>query len=427
MATRLPPSPISGETGNLRAIRRVGEALLARQAEIGRAMASRIVEEIPDYRRASPALLEDVLAGASATGALLARAFADGVELRREDVESVRELARRRVHQGVSLEVFQRAYRTALFAYWDACAEQATRLNVSRDACLRLAGFALAAMDLVATQAAEAYVREETRVRTQSGREARDLVERLIAGQLVEDSRRHPAAPGLDPTGQLAVIVGRIDTTAVPVTDALQAARDALEEAMSLGRTKPLVAIRQGEIVLVTPAGASARLWATLRTARQRALEDHDVDVRYGMSTPAAGFPGVGRAYREAALSLSYSSPSRPIVSLADLSALECVLISANATTRAVIASKGDGLRGLSNDELTQTIDTVRAFAAADLNVARTAAAMYLHPNTVRYRLARIAASTGYDPRTFAGLAELICVLETVEPDSRGDENLVPR
>ena len=51
---------------------------------------------------------------------------------------------------------------------------------------------------------------------------------------------------------------------------------------------------------------------------------------------------------------------------------------------------------------------------------------MYVHPNTVRYRLARIAASTGHDPRTFSGFAELICVLETIEPDSHRDDNLVP-
>ena len=64
-----------------------------------------------------------------------------------------------------------------------------------------------------------------------------------------------------------------------------------------------------------------------------------------------------------------------------------------------------------------------QAFAAADLNVSRTAAAMFLHPNTIRYRLERIAATTGHDPRTFTGLAELICILESfdlgsyVEPD----------
>ncbi|MEO6858779.1 MAG: helix-turn-helix domain-containing protein [Solirubrobacteraceae bacterium] len=43
---------------------------------------------------------------------------------------------------------------------------------------------------------------------------------------------------------------------------------------------------------------------------------------------------------------------------------------------------------------------------------------MYVHPNTVRYRLVRIAASTPHDPRRFAGLAELVCVLEMLEAHS---------
>ena len=37
---------------------------------------------------------------------------------------------------------------------------------------------------------------------------------------------------------------------------------------------------------------------------------------------------------------------------------------------------------------------------------------MRVHPNTVRYRLQQIATKTGYDPRTFTGLVELICMLE---------------
>jgi hypothetical protein len=417
MVTRVQPVSASSDTSNLEAIQQVGRALLERRAELGHAIARRIVEEVPSYRSVSPTLLEDVLAGASATGELLARAFADGVELRREDVAAVREVARRRVHQGVSLEIFQHAYRAALFAFWDACTEQATRLKTSREASLSLAGFALKAMDLVATQAAEAYVREETRVRTQSGREARDLIDRLISGQYRDDTRRHPAAPGLDPTGQVTVVVGRIESAAIPANDALQITRDAVGEAMSIGRTKPLVAIRHGEVVLIMSAGNEARRRTSLATARDRTLTDHDIDTHYGASSPAHGFPGIQRAYREATLSLSYSSSSRPIVSLSDLSSLECALISANDTTRTVIAAKGDALRGLPQEDLRQTAETVRAFAAADLNIARAAAAIHAHPNTVRYRLARIAATTGHDPRTFTGLVELICILETVKPD----------
>jgi len=419
MARSSDHSPAHAEAAELRAIQRVGAALMVRRTELGEAIAARIVEEIPSYRRASPALLRDVLAGSTATAELMARSLAEGVAMRRDDVEAVRDVARRRVHQGVSLEVFQHAYRAALFAYWDACADEATRMRLTRGASLRLAGFTLDAMDLVATQAAEAYVREETRVRTQSGRAARDLVERLIAGPPVDEDRRHPAAPGLDPTGPLIVVVGRVDRTAAPVADALQAARDALEEAMSVGRAIPLIAIRQGEVVLVTAAAAPARPRASVHAARRLALDDHEIDVHYGLSTPAAGFGGVPRAYREAALSLSYSSAARPVVSLDALSSLECALLGADATTRAVIASKGDGVRALPADDRAQTAETLRAFAAADLNVSRAAAALFVHPNTVRYRLARTAEATGHDPRTFAGLVELLCVLEMLDGAQR--------
>ena len=106
-------------------------------------------------------------------------------------------------------------------------------------------------------------------------------------------------------------------------------------------------------------------------------------------------------------------SPRSPVVSLDELSALECALVGATATTKAIIASKGANLRALSGEELAAAVETIRAFSAADLNVARAAAQMHVHPNTVRYRLQQIAARTGFDPRTFAGLVALTCILET--------------
>ena len=414
-ASRADPYHDAGDQGE--AIRQVGDALIARHTEIAREMVDRIVDEVPEYRRAPPEVTDDVLVLSTATAKLLGEAFAAASPVQREDVPIVREHAARRVHQGVSLEAFLHAYRAALFGYWDACAEEASRLDIPRDASLALARFALDAIDTVTTHAAEAYLREETRLRTQSGREARDLVERLIRGQPIADHRRHPAAPGLNPTGQLVTIVGRIDQTTLPVGDALQVARDALEEDMSRGKVRPLVAIRQGEIVLVAAGSSSLDERASLRAARQRALDEHEVDMRYGVSVPSPGFASVQQAYREAALSLSYTSAVRPIVSLEDLSSLECALIGADAATRAVIASKGSKLQALSAEELSVAIETIRAFSDADLNVARAAEQVRVHPNTVRYRLERIAATSGHDPRTFAGLVELLCILELIDVD----------
>ena len=396
------------------AIGRVGRALGARYTEIGRAIAERIVDEIPDYRGAEADVVNDLRAGASATVELLARTFEEGAPLRREELGFLRELAARRVRQGVSLEAFIHAYRVALLAYWEACADEASRLRLSREAGFALAAAAIEAIDIITSQAAEAYLREETRVRMQSGRATRDLVERLINGEPVDARRRHPAAPALDPTGQLLTAVGRVEQTTLTPSDALQAARDALEEGVSLGRAQPLVAIRHGELVLITPAGPSAETKiASLRAARQRILEEHQTDIRFGVSVPSQGFASVQQAYREAALALSYSSTARPIVSLADLSALECVLIGATATTKAIVASKGGGLRALSDEDQAAAVDTIKAFADANLNVATAAQELHVHPNTVRYRLQQIATRTGYDPRTFPGLVDLLCIIET--------------
>jgi hypothetical protein len=86
---------------------------------------------------------------------------------------------------------------------------------------------------------------------------------------------------------------------------------------------------------------------------------------------PSQGFESVQQAYREAALSLSYTSPSRPILSLDDLSSLECALIGATAATKTIIASKGNNLRAIPDEDLAVAISTIRAFANADLNVTK--------------------------------------------------------
>ena len=187
---------------------------------------------------------------------------------------------------------------------------------------------------------------------------------------------------------------------------------------MSLGTIRPLTTIRHGELVLISAGTFRSAKIAGLRDAHQRTLEQHNVDVRYGISVPSQGFASVQQAYREAALSLSYTSASRPIVSLDELSSLECALIGATATTKAVIASKGERLRALSHDDRAAAFQTIRAFSEADLNVAKAAEQMHVHPNTVRYRLQQIASKTGHDPRSFTGLVELICILETAENEA---------
>jgi hypothetical protein len=408
-SSQIPGAAAARARRDAAAVRRVGTALMARQGEIGRAITARIVDELPQYREASEQLQEDLLAGATEVAGLLAGSLAGGRALQREDVVGVRELAARRVHQGVDLDVFLHAYRVALFAFWDACAQEAERLRLPRSAGYALARTVIEAIDVVTTQAAEGFLREDARVRTRCGREARDLVERLVGGRPPDPRRRHPAAPRLDPAVTLFTVVGRVEAAEQLPGDALLSAREVLADRLS----PPLIALRHGEVVAITRTVRVADLLAVRADALARGI-----DVRFGLGLPAAGFAGVERAYREAVLCLACATPARPVVVLRDLPALETALAGADATARAVIAAKGTQLRVLDPAERTTAIDTVRAFAAADLNVARAATALHVHQNTVRHRLDRISATTGHDPRTFRGLVDLLCAMETLNDSS---------
>jgi sugar diacid utilization regulator len=60
---------------------------------------------------------------------------------------------------------------------------------------------------------------------------------------------------------------------------------------------------------------------------------------------------------------------------------------------------------------------TLAGFAAADMSVTRGAAALHVHENTLRYRLRSIHQRTGYDPRSFEGLLELLCLMDVLDTE----------
>lgn len=52
--------------------------------------------------------------------------------------------------------------------------------------------------------------------------------------------------------------------------------------------------------------------------------------------------------------------------------------------------------------------ETVITFARHDMNVTDTARVMYLHRNTLVYRLDKITSDTGLNPRRFFDLVRLL-------------------
>jgi hypothetical protein len=390
-------------------LNRVGRALSERTDELAAEMVRHIRAEVPAYARAESAVLERVLELSTATAQAINTALCQHQPVRHNDIPIVRQQAADRLNVGIELEAFLHAYRAALFFYWDAAMLEAGRLRLSQDATRAVGRFVLDSVDTITTHAAEAYLREDNRRATQTGRAVRDLIDTLIAGRARSGRTRELAAPGLDPTRPMQLILARITRSEHDLGTALTLVRDILTENLALGTTPPLSAVRQQEIVaIVAGSPPLSRVHAAVRCAREQC----GTDISIGLSSSAAGFVGIPGAYQEAVLSLSYATSHRPVIALDDLPALQLLLLAATDGTRQLIRDKGSPLEALGDAERTTAVGTIRAFAAASMNITNAAATLHVHPNTVRYRLGQIAHITGLNPRIFEDLIDLICILE---------------
>jgi DNA-binding PucR family transcriptional regulator len=66
-------------------------------------------------------------------------------------------------------------------------------------------------------------------------------------------------------------------------------------------------------------------------------------------------------------------------------------------------------------------VTTLRTYLDAGLNVTRTARALFVHPNTIEYRLRRIRELSGRDPRNPDDLLILSLAIKFDELRSPGD------
>lgn len=393
------------------------ERLSGRLDEVTAAMVSRILAEVSVYRRLPPDGLADVEQLAARNSRVLSEALRTRGRLDRDELRYVAEHVRERVRRGVSLESMLHAYRVALTAFWEECIAEAVALGFSRDTALELARRTSELSDDLTTHAAESYVREESRLRALSDQAARDLLELLLRGEVdAEMLRTHLSAPGLDSAESLIVVLGRVSSSGHSQSDALQSACRAIGGALSAGRASPLIAIRTGAVVAIAPAGDAAAI-------AQRLVEVHDelladgTELLCGLSTPRPSLAAVPVGFEQAVLAASRASATQPVVSLAELPVLQNLLLGATSTMRALLTGIAREIDVGGVESLSAMRSTLKAFAEANMNLTHAAHALHVHPNTLRYRLRRIAERSGRDPHSFGDLIDLICLLDLLDEE----------
>jgi hypothetical protein len=387
------------------------ELISSRREELARKMTERIPLEIPEYEQIDTDQHRNLLFESC-------RKHVDGFVhyLRTGNFSSIAggdELAETtmdRVRRGLRLDAYLHAFRIGQNVFWEEILDKA---GDRPDTALEFAGPSMDYIDHVCNQIASLYLQASHQLRSDEERAGRDLLEALLDGSELDNSQsRMVSALGLEQGTLIAVLRGTDGDQAKMGTDAF---RHGLTQRLSLVRATCLVVARQGLLVLVI--GTSPDQTTPAVAAVTSSLPE---GILCGVSTISENLKDLGNLFDEALAALRGTRGDRPIIALTETTAYEYLILTSSPTVMRVI---NPALLELLSEpgERAVLAETARAYLESDLSVKRAAEKLFVHTNTLRYRLDQIQMRAGIDFRRITDLTELRIALDLTERDGRQD------
>lgn len=377
----------------------LGKTLLSRTDELAAAMAEVIRRDVDFYASDPGPVPGDELrrsCGANMTYVFDALAGEDDA-----DVSVAVATGRRRAVAGVPLAAVMAAYRVGFRYMWESALEQAKLLAMPTDAMLDATSQIVIAQDTFTQAMAGSYRDELTRQIVSREEERSALVEAILFGRITETQNLWDAAdilrlPATGPYVVVAAEVPGIGRVALPEIASKLDSRDI----KSAWRLLPdlqvgIVHLRRestrDELIGVLSAAASSRV---------------------GLSPPFGELTGTGDALRYARLALTGKPQDEHLVQVFDESPLAVAAVAAPELMQRVGRGVLARLDDLPAEEREILVQTFEAWLDAGGSANQTAAAIYVHPNTVRHRLHRIEERTGRSLSRPRDVAELCLAFE---------------
>lgn len=244
----------------------------------------------------------------------------------------------------------------------------------------------------------------------------KDFLDELAGGRRAGDLDGRAARLGCD-LGEPHLVFA-----AEPVDDATERALRAAFPGALVDRRDALLL----GLVRVPRGGA-----APIREAAAGAIRDLGDDVAIGLSSAAADAGSYAGAFQEARHALAGSavvSRSPRVVAYEELGAYKYLLrIAEDPGTRDATVDAVTRLAAYDAERQTQLLTTLEEFLRRHGSISATSEALYVHPNTLRQRLRRVAEIADVDLRRddwlmleiAVKLARLRSALQSSDPDTR--------
>jgi sugar diacid utilization regulator len=375
-------------------------------------------EEVEEYAAvADPGFAAEVLAHASEHVRAFVRSARAGRPPEGEELDFVRSRGAQRARELMPLDALLETYLIGQRTVWEAIVEATGDSPDGMRAAQELTALTFGYTHAINVAVADAYLRESNALATEAERSRRDLLDRLLSGREPgADEARRAEALGLRPAAEHVVVVAVADDGGDDEPSRLVA-----RALLRADPERPFVVPRHDEVVAVLPVYVR-RGPAEIRSALERAAEvlmrTHRVRMRAGVSSVCSGLSELARGYGEAGGALRHAGHAgrgAAVVALQDVALIDYLAAAADDTARRLVSAGAHRLLEADRGQAGALAQTLRAYADCGLNVSRTAQRLTVHPNTVHYRLGRVATITGQDPRRFDQLAELLTALRLLE------------
>ncbi len=401
---------------------RILERLQARVEELARLTTECILAEVGGFGPIRDAELGGELMALAQPGiALLVNVLSRALPPTPHELDFIRERARHRARQLVPLSALLHAYLIANRVVGQAIAGEAGSGVASLSAALGLTAMASEYTLVTITAMADAYLETVQGDLADLERRRCELLETLLVGRLGAGAvlARTAAGLGLDPGRTHVAVVATVRTFAGDGDQGplLRWAADAIARAAGQPDRQAFVVTRGAEVVALLRQRSQASTADVLERAAGVLRDSRQAQLTAGVGPAFTELAELRGSHDEARRALRHASASRPIVSgPEELRLFDELTLSAERTVAALIPER---TREVLEDPILRA--SLEAFSAANLNVAVAAHGLFIHPNTLRYRLRRIAERTGCDPHVFTDLLELMTaarILTAAELDS---------
>ncbi|WP_367326044.1 PucR family transcriptional regulator [Streptomyces sp. HUAS ZL42] len=378
----------------------MASALHARLPELGERMAQRIRSDVDAYKDESLIPFDSLRRSCTANADLILSHFRRAGA---PDPTPARETGRIRAEQGMPLADTLHAYRIGFELLWSEIVDESrTHPEVSDAQLVSRSAEIWALFGLYAEAVAAAY--RETAAELTSQRQARRsaLVEALFTGAIADRTTLWEAARelGLPERGPYAVAAAVADA---PGEEPLTGIEAALRQARLPSAWRLLPDQQIGLIALPASTAESTCLRILNRS-----------HARVGVSPRFHSLRDTPQALRFARLALGGLRGTGPGVARFDDNPLAMVVAAAPTEAAHLVEVALRPLLELPAAERARLLETLEHWFAAAGSATDAAQTLFVHPNTVRYRLRRIEELTGRslaDPRTAADIgAALLAV-----------------